>query len=131
VKRRVGRLACEIKLLAEWKVHPVLPVTVLEPYPVPDPFKRQKGRAEKISTDPDGVDRFEVEDIIDKRVRRVGRYAKPVTEYRVRWTNASREEDSWLQPHELIDAQEAVAKYEARVACKKSTGRSAAKKRTP
>lgn len=115
VKRRVGRLAYEIKLPVEWKVHPVLPVTVLEPYPGPDPFKQKRGRAERISTDPDGVDRFEIEDIIDKRVRRVGRYSKPITEYRVRWKNASREEDSWLQPYELTDAQEAVADYENRI----------------
>jgi hypothetical protein len=69
VKRRVGRLAYEIKLPAEWKVHPVLPVTVLEPYPRPNPFKQKKVCAEKISTDADGIDRFKIEDIIDKRVR--------------------------------------------------------------
>jgi hypothetical protein len=111
VIQRVGRLAYRLDIPKEWDIDNVFLIAMLEPYPFPDPFERPLPPTEPISFDDDGVERWEVEKIVDKRVTRRGRSSRPVVEYRIRWKGFSVDRDMWVKDSD-IDAPEAIATYE-------------------
>ena len=45
-----------------------------------------------------------VDKLIDRRVRRVGRYRKEVIEYLVRWTGYGPEYDQWVRENDIEDS---------------------------
>lgn len=69
VKRRVSRLAYKLELPEEWQVHPVFPISLLEECLSNDLLRRIVPQLEEISTDSDGVKWWEIEKIVDKRIR--------------------------------------------------------------
>jgi hypothetical protein len=113
VIRRIGRLAYKLDIPDDWRIDNVFPISLLEPWPSPDPYKRHIPDPEPLAIDDDGVGRWEIEKIVDKRITRRGRGGREITEYRVRWAGFGPDRDWWLPEDQLEDAKEAVADYEA------------------
>lgn len=108
---RVGRLAYRLDLPSAMKLHNVISVELLEPAPKD---VRDEGNPVLTVDDrfPEQQDRFDVEAILDKRVRAVGRSRKPVTFYLIRWKNAGPEHDEWVHERNAVGAEEKIADFE-------------------
>jgi len=121
VIRRVGRLAYEINLPPQWKIHPVISVAHLVPAPKsPDPFDRpvpdSQEPAEGIEGDDDEWKSYEVERIVDKRIVRYGN--KDGIEYLVKYVGWGAAWNEW-HPIELLgNARDLVEDYESRLKLK-------------
>lgn len=121
VVRRVGRLAYKLEIPHSWKqrrIHPVFSVAQLEPAPSEeDPYHRPR------PTEPGPIDMeddsnhdetfrsYEVEKVVDKRVRRYGR--TNVTQYLVRWLGYGPEHDEWKSLTALSFCLDLIEDYEA------------------
>lgn len=117
VLARVGRLAYRLDLPASWNIHPVLSVAMLEPAPkISDPFNRDRNNAQPTHDErfPEDADRFNVERIMAKRVRRIGRARHEYTEYLVRWEGFDGSHDEWIRQEELDGAAEMIQQFEDR-----------------
>ena len=117
VIRKVGRLAYELKLPEEWRVHPVISVTQLEPDPSTpdgDPFNRpretQPGSVE-VEGDTPTSKSWEIEKIVGKRTRKFGK--ANVTQYRIKWLGWGPEWNEWKSISALGNALDLVAEWEA------------------
>ena len=118
VKRRIGRLAYELDLPPQWRIHPVISVSQLEPVPADtDPYQRPR------PSHPDAVEvegapnteyekSYEVEKLVGRRVRTFGR--TPVTQYLVRWLGYGKEFDEWKSLPALARSLALVEDYELR-----------------
>ena len=89
IKRRIGRLAYELELPPRWGIHSVVSVTQLEsasaeedPYQRPRPDHSGEVEVEEMPNT-EWKENYEVERILDKRVRRFGRI--DVIQYLVKW----------------------------------------------
>jgi hypothetical protein len=104
-------------LPATMKIHPVFHVSKLREYK--DGSEQFPERAQEQQSRPaseeviDGEEAWEVEQVVDKRVRKRGR-GRPVVEYLVRWKGYPDWEKTWEPEKNLRAAKEAVEDYEAR-----------------
>jgi len=98
IKRMVGRLACELELPKNWKIHPVISIAELEPTPAQDdPYQRTRRHTTQAplheTPTPDCL--------LDTRVRKVGRNKREIHEYRVRFKGLGPEHDNWVPESNL------------------------------
>jgi hypothetical protein len=88
IVRRVGKLAYELKLPPQWKIHPVVSIAQLEPAPKSqDPYGREPIEGQEPVHDVDGDDdewqSWELERIANKRYTKYG--GKDNLEYLVKY----------------------------------------------
>lgn len=110
ITRVVSPLAYELDLPPTMKIHPVLSIAHLEPRtPGPDPYNRSYPDLQR----PDAVveDRYLVEKILDKKVRRIGRSRNMYTFYRVKWMGWGPEHNQWVRAEDIDD--DLIKDYEA------------------
>ena len=113
VKRRVGRLAYELELPPQWRVHPVISVTQLEPMPGRDPYDRYRPHhpaSVHMEGDTETEKSYEVEKLVSRRIRRYGK--KDVTQYLIRWSGYGPEYDEWKSLSALGNSMDLVEEYE-------------------
>ena len=108
IKERIGTLAYRLDFPQTWRPHPVISVTMLEPW-VADPWNRKDQAPPPVTVD--GEVHYEIDRIIMDRWTRRGR-GKFRTEYLVRWKGYGPEDDSWLSKDQLPAAQGAIKNYE-------------------
>lgn len=107
----VNPVAYKLDLPPTMKVHNVFHVSVLQPWRTDKEFPSHRaGPARPPPVDESG-DQWEVDYLLDKRIRRLGRGKR--VEYLVRWTGYGPEDDTWEPLSNLSGAQEAIAAYEA------------------
>ena len=102
-----------LELPPSLKIHPVFHVSKLRPY---HKDNGQFARPERVRPPPllvDGQAEFEVERIIDKRIRRIGRASR--IEYLVKWKGYNNYENTWEPLTNLTRAQRLVQEFEERV----------------
>ena len=111
VIERIGRLAYRLQLPPKMRIHDVISVAQLEPTtdPTADPYGRRPPPSPP--TILDGED--EVERIIRKRTRYIGRFKAKSTEYLVRWVNCGPEHDEWMTVKQLANAKHLIDVFEA------------------
>jgi hypothetical protein len=108
--------AYEVDLPKHWQIHPVISAEHLEPAPGgKDPFDRSidDGNIHPLvqEGDNDEWQSWEIEKIVDKRMRKYGR-GKPQVEYLVRWKGFGPAYDQWYPVNLLDKAAELVRDYE-------------------
>jgi hypothetical protein len=104
IVRPVGSHAYRLKLPQSMsRLHPVFHVVKLMPAP-PDPIEGRRTRPPPPPEIVGGEERYEVEEIIDSRMR--GRRLQ----YLVRWKGYGREENSWILEGDL-DAPDLIADF--------------------
>jgi hypothetical protein len=104
IVRPVGSHAYRLKLPQSMsRLHPVFHVVKLMPAP-PDPIEGRRTRPPPPPEIVGGEERYEVEEIIDSRMR--GRRLQ----YLVRWKGYGREENSWISEGDL-DAPDLIADF--------------------
>jgi len=115
VKRKVGSRAYEVELPERWDIHPVLHVSVLEPYRE-DPV----GRPQKIIPTPDIVDNepsYVVAEVVDSRWygHPKSKFPHRFVQYMVAWEGYGPEENSW-EPFEMLEdtAMQALQQFHER-----------------
>ncbi|KAM4060255.1 chromatin organization modifier domain-containing protein [Hirsutella rhossiliensis] len=102
IRRMVGDLACELDLPEQIKVHPVISIHHLKPAHEGCFEEAHPGPVEvtKDFTDQEG-EFYEVDKLLDVRVRKIGRNRKPVTEYLVHWKGWGSMHDQWVRKEEI------------------------------
>ena len=114
IKRRIGRLAYELELPPEWRVHPVISVAQLEPVPKEsDPYARPRPThppAVEMEGDTEDFKSYEVEKLVGRRIRKFGR--TETIQYLVRWLGYGSEHDTWRSLSVLDNSMELVEAYE-------------------
>jgi len=111
IKERIGDQAYRLELPASLsRIHDVFHVCLLAPY-------RSDGRVQPpplpINIDEEG-EWFEVEAVLDRRARRIGRSRTPKVEYLIKWKGYGTEHNTW-EPERNLNAQ-ALRAYQASVA---------------
>lgn len=113
IKREVSKVAYELDLPSNMKIHPVFHVSKLKKY--------EDGSAEFPLREaqlpvrpppdilPDGEEAWEVEEVLDVRVRNYGRSRRK--EYLVKWKGYSEFENTWEPEGNLQQAQEKISEY--------------------
>ena len=112
IRRAVSSVAYELLLPRTLRVHPVFHVSLLKVYredpainptpPLPpDPLVNEAGEEE-----------YFVQELLQHRVRRIGRRAR--IEFLVRWTGYGPDADEWL-PLAEVEETEAYDRYEAQM----------------
>ena len=108
-------VAYELELPATMKIHPVFHVSKLRAYQdgsVQFPARKQEAQTRPVSEEQiDGEEAWEVEEVVNKRVRKRGRAS--TVEYLVRWKGYPDWEKTWEPAKNLEGAEEAVVAYEA------------------
>ncbi|KAM4055579.1 chromatin organization modifier domain-containing protein [Hirsutella rhossiliensis] len=104
IRRMVGDLACELDLPEQNRVHPVISIHHLKPAHEGCFEEAHPGPVEatKDFTDQEG-EFYEVDKLLDVRVRKIGRNRKPVTEYLVHWKGWGSMHDQWIRKEEEVD----------------------------
>ena len=111
--QRIGRLAYNLDIPHDWRIHPVYTVAQLEPaaadrYQRPRPDHPGSTFAEG---DTNAYKSFEIERLLNKKTIRHGRGV--VIQYLVRWKENGPEWDRWYSLKDLENAQGLVQEYEA------------------
>jgi hypothetical protein len=105
IVKKVGSHAYRLKLPAEWKIHPVFHVSLLSDA-VDDPFP-ERTIEEPPPVEIDGEEEYEVERVLDLRLRRRGK--RTWVEYLVEFTGLpDPSEYKWLPREEMLHAMESV-----------------------
>jgi hypothetical protein len=113
IKKVVSSVAYELDLPVTMKIHPVFHVSKLRKYVPSDP-EMFPTRQHVIRPPPDMVDgqeEFEVEEIVDKRIRRTRR--NQVAEYLVKWRGYPTSDNTWEPLSNLGNATEALSEFES------------------
>lgn len=116
VLERVGRLAYKLDIPSTWNIHPVISVALLEPAPKDkDPFDRQLDEPGPTFDDryPEDTDRYDIDRILARRTRPIGRNATLFTEYLVRWQGFNEAHDEWIRKEHLDGAEQLVNDFDA------------------
>jgi hypothetical protein len=93
VEKVINPVAYRLKLPTTMKVHPVFHVSLLKPFRADQDFPDHKAPERPPPVVPE-EDEYEVEQVLGKRTRKVGR--RRVTEYRLRWKGYGEEDDMWV-----------------------------------
>ena len=111
---RVGKQAYRLDIPPHWRVHPVFSLAQLEPCPAgPDPFKRpvpDHPESVFVEGDTQEAKSYEVERLLNKRVRRRGKGES--VEYLVRWRGYGPEFDTWYNIKDLDRSMDLIREYE-------------------
>ena len=77
----------------------------LEPTPAPsaDPFERPTPDHPPAIDEDAHADQWLVDKLLDRRIRRVGRYRKEVIEYLVQWKGYGPEWNQWVREDDISD----------------------------
>lgn len=115
VKRQIGRLAYEIDIPSNWKIHHVISIAHLEPATTQDDDPYHRARPDHpdavyVEGDTENSKSYEIEALLGKRTGR--KHGKQQTQYLVRWKSYGPEYDEWYGKEELENAKELVEKYE-------------------
>ena len=115
IKRRVERLAYELKLSSTWRVHSVISMTQLESViKSSDPYNRLRSNyfdSVHVEDDTENNKFYEVEKILSKRIKKFER--TNVTQYLIRWLKYDSKYDEWKSISMLSNCLQFVKKYEA------------------
>ena len=105
ITKRIGQVAYRLALPDSMsRIHPVFHVSRLAPY-------RTDGRYQPPPVELDGEMEYEVERILDKRVRRTGN-RRPRTEYLIHWRGYDHAHDSWEPIGNLQHCHDSIQAYE-------------------
>jgi hypothetical protein len=99
------------------KVHPVFHISKLKKY-VPNDDIRFPIRKHVIRPPPamiDGQEEYEVEEIVDKRIRKSRTGKTQSVEYLVKWKGYPSCDNTWEPLSNLTNAKEAIEEYETAV----------------
>ena len=102
---KVGPQAYRLRLPSTYKIHDVLPVSLLEPYHV-----RGGEQADTFMQAPELIDDeelWEVEEIIEKAQNKQGVW------YQVKWTGWGDEYNQWVADEDMVGARELVEDFAA------------------
>jgi hypothetical protein len=117
VLRRVSPLAYELEIPSNWRIHPVISITHLEPAPHgKDPYDRKDNDHPPPleEGDPNAEWReFSIETLLDRRHRRYGK-GKKILEYLVKWEGYGPEFNEWYGEDLLDGSIELMLEYELR-----------------
>lgn len=115
ILEKIGQNAYRLELPPFMKIHDVVSVAQLEPYPTEkDPFGREALPPPAIIT-ADGTE-MEVEKILHHETHRVGR--SKVTLFRVRFKGFGPEHDEYIPEEDLTHAKQAIDDYRQTIATK-------------
>jgi hypothetical protein len=107
----VGRLAYELEIPKNWKIHPVISVTHLEPA-AHDSYDRTTPVVPDVIHDEDGShEEWEVEEILRSRWR--DKKNKKHKQYYVKWKGYRPEDNQWLSSDDLKNSPTLVSEFEA------------------
>ena len=111
VLRRVGKLAYQLELPTNWRIHPVISIAQLEPAPKDlDPFGRPTQELPS-AVEVDGeTDHHEIERLLGRRYQR-GRHGR-TKQYLVKWKGFGHEENKWISLRSLWNARDLVKEYD-------------------
>lgn len=112
--KKINKVAYELELPESMKIHPVFHVSKLKKDKdgsAAFPARKYDERHPPIVTE-EGEEEFEVEQVVDKRIRKRGRKGKSVTEYLVLWKGYPEHERTWQTADDLRNAQAAIGEYE-------------------
>lgn len=110
IKRAVSPYAYELELLPAMRIHPVFHVRLLRPAAT-DPLAGQHQEPPP-PVEINGVQEFEVEEIVDSRIDRRGRGGRPRLKYTVKWIGY--ENPTEVPADYLENAQDSVRNYHLR-----------------
>jgi len=102
-----SKLAFELKLPPQWRIHPVFHASLLDPYQA----NRIEGRKQLVPEPPEiveGETEYEVEEILDSKMVRKKLW------YYVDWKGYGPEERTWEPVENLTHAEDAMAAYHLR-----------------
>lgn len=107
--RAVGRLAYELKIPKNWKIHPIISVAHLEPYKT-DPYDRAISTPvpETIADDAGGHEEWEVEDLLSERFNK----RRKRKEWLVKWKDFGLEHNTWEPLENLGNAPTVVESFQ-------------------
>lgn len=119
VKRVISPVAYELDLPSDLSIHPSFHVSKLKKFNKNDDKLFPNREGELITRPPpeaqiNGDDAYEVEKIIDKRLRRYGRSKRRRVEYLVKWKGYDVREGTWKAEDDLKFAKDAIQEYENR-----------------
>lgn len=60
------------------------------------------------------LDRFDIDCVLDKKVRLLSRTHRPVTFYLIQWKGFRSRHDEWVHERNAIGAEQKIAEFEAR-----------------
>jgi Chromo (CHRromatin Organisation MOdifier) domain len=105
IEEQHGRSSYRLKLPKTWKIFPVFNEILLTPY-IPPSFPSQEKK--HLRPPPEIIDNdeeYEIEEILDSRIRRNKLY------YLVHWLGYARDEDSWIPATETDHCQDLVKAF--------------------
>lgn len=115
IVRKVGELAYELAIPERWKIYPVISIAQLEPsLSGSDPYGREIPPGPAIEVD--GEIEYEVEAILNKRERKIGRSRSKIIQYLVKWKDYPNEENTWQSLSTLTHCPDKIEEYERRQA---------------
>ena len=82
------------------KIHPVVSIIHLEPA-LDDPYKRAAPKPPPITID--GEDRYIIDRILQKQLRKVAGKKDKIVHYKIRWQGYSAKDDQWIPREELME----------------------------
>jgi hypothetical protein len=109
VKKVISDVAYEVELPPNLKVHPVFHVSKLKPFQADTMYNRNQSMTRPPPDIIDGEEEYEVERILDKRIRRQGRGSR--MEYLVKWKGYPEYESTWERESHLKNSQDIVNEY--------------------
>ena len=122
IKRRVGRLAYELDLLSQWKIHSIISIAHLESASVSmNSYHRSRStHSDSVYMKDDTEDWkfYIVKKIVNKRQRR---YEKSmITQYRIKWEEYDDEWNEWRSLAALNECMNLMKNYERQLAVVRS-----------
>ena len=111
IQKKINRNAYQISFPANWKIHNVVSVRQLVPYPGDDPFGRRSPAPGPIwvEGDDDEWKSYEIERLVQKRKTKTG-----AIEYLVRWKGYGPQDDMWYRREVLMEnASDMVEEFDA------------------
>jgi hypothetical protein len=119
IKRVVSDVVYELDLPSTFRVHPVFHVSKLRPYvngdtqfPIRTQYNKDHARPLPEILQDTGEEAWEVEKILDKRIRKVGRSRQMNVEYLVKWKGFPSHESTWEPEQNLRFATDLVQQFE-------------------
>ena len=129
IKRKIKRFVYELKLSSRWKIHSVISIAQLESANENDLYDKKRFHYfdfVKIKDDTKFEKSYEIEKIVDKRIRTYKKTA--VTQYFIRWFEYDFEYDEWKNLAALADCMNLIYEYEKKVKIFKKKQKNESKK---